>query len=108
LPLSTELALYRMGQEAYSNITRHAHADRASLSLEFSSKTVTLKVEDDGVGFNMPDNPAEYAAKGHFGLLGLKERAELIGASLSIITSPGKGTSLTVTLPVNSIDADQN
>jgi signal transduction histidine kinase len=108
LPASAELALYRMAQEACSNITRHAHSEKASLSVEFSSNTVTLKVEDDGVGFNMPDNPAEYAAKGHFGLLGLKERAELIGASLSIITSPGKGTSLTVTLPVNSIDADQN
>jgi signal transduction histidine kinase len=103
LPASTELALYRMTQEACSNITRHAHAERASLSVEFSSNTVTLKVEDDGVGFNLPDNPAEYAAKGHFGLLGLKERAELIGASLSMISSPGKGTSLTVTLPVQPL-----
>jgi signal transduction histidine kinase len=61
---------------------------------------VTLKVEDDGVGFNMPDSPAEYAAKGHFGLLGLHERAELIGAALSIKSSAGNGSSLMVTLPL--------
>lgn len=103
LPASAELAIYRMAQEACSNITRHAHAERASLNIEFSSNTVTLKVKDNGVGFNLPDNPAEYAAKGHFGLLGLQERAELIGASLLITSSPGKGTSLTVTLPVQPL-----
>ena len=51
------------------------------------------------MGFNLPDNPAEYAAKGHFGLLGLHERAELIGATLSIQSSVGKGTSMMVSLP---------
>ncbi len=107
LPASTELALYRMAQEACSNITRHAHAQWASLSINFSSNAVTLQVVDNGLGFNLPDNPAEYAAKGHFGLLGLHERAELIGATLSIKSSAGKGTSLTVTLPVQPYEADQ-
>jgi signal transduction histidine kinase len=108
LPTSTELALYRMAQEACSNITRHAQAKHASLSINFSPNIVTLMVEDDGVGFNLPDNPAEYAAKGHFGLLGLRERAELIGATLSIKSSAGKGTSLMVTLPVQLLEADQS
>jgi signal transduction histidine kinase len=100
LPASTELAIYRMAQEACNNITRHAHAETATMSIDFSPSTVTLKVEDDGVGFNMPDSPAEYAAKGHFGLLGLHERAELIGAVLSIKSSAGNGSSLMVTLPL--------
>jgi signal transduction histidine kinase len=98
LGASVELALYRMAQEAMSNITRHAQAKQASLTINFSSGAVTLQVEDDGVGFNLPNNPSEYAAKGHYGLLGLHERAELIGATLEIRSSPGRGTSLSVTL----------
>jgi signal transduction histidine kinase len=84
---STELALYRMAQEACSNIARHAHAQRGTLGISFLPDAVILMVEDDGVGFKLPENPAEYAAKGHFGLLGLHERAELIGATLSIKSS---------------------
>ncbi len=107
LPASVELALYRMAQEACSNITRHAQAKQASLAINFLPDRVTLKVEDNGVGFNMPGNPSEYAAKGHFGLLGLHERAELIGAILSMRSSVGKGTSIMVTLPVPSPKLDQ-
>jgi signal transduction histidine kinase len=106
LPTSTELALYRMAQEACSNIARHAHTKHAELKIDFSPDTLKLKVEDDGVGFVLPDNLAEYTTNGHFGLLGLHERAELIGATLSIKSSAGKGTSLTVTLPVQSLETD--
>ncbi len=98
LEASVELALYRMAQEALNNIARHAQAKQASLSISFNSEGVSLQVSDDGVGFELPKNPAEYTANGHYGLLGLHERAELIGASLDIRSSPGKGTSLTVTL----------
>jgi len=98
LDASAELALYRMAQEAMSNIVRHAQAKHASLSVSFTPVNVSLQVSDDGVGFELPKSPAEYAANGHYGLLGLHERAELIGAALDISTSPGKGTSLTVTI----------
>ena len=99
LEASVELALYRMAQEALSNVSRHAHAGQASLSISYTPRAVILQVDDNGVGFNMPENPSEYAVSGHYGLLGLHERAELIGASLEIKSSPGKGTRLTVTLP---------
>ena len=102
LDASVELALYRMAQEAMSNIARHAQAKHASLSISFNSGGVTLQVSDDGVGFELPKSPAEYAANGHYGLLGLHERAELIGATLDIRTSPGNGTSLTVTILAQS------
>jgi signal transduction histidine kinase len=102
LEKSVELAFYRMAQEALSNITRHAQAKQASIMISFSPSSVTLQVEDNGVGFNLSKNQAEYAANGHYGLLGLNERADLIGATLDIRTSPGKGTSLKVTLPVLS------
>ena len=99
---SMELALYRMAQEACSNIARHADAQHATVVINYAPDSVTLQVEDDGVGFVLPHSPAEYAVKGHYGLLGLHERAELIGATLDIRTSPGKGTHLVVMLPVQN------
>lgn len=100
LDASVELALYRIAQEAMNNIARHAHAKHASLTIGYTPSTVTLQVVDDGAGFNLPGNLSEYANRGHYGLLGLHERADLIGARLEIHSSTGKGTSLVVTLPV--------
>jgi two-component system sensor histidine kinase UhpB len=95
---AVELALYRIAQEALNNIARHAQAKHAIMSISFTPASTSMQVEDDGVGFDVPKNPSEYTPSGHFGLLGLHERAELIGAKLQIQSSPGKGTRLTVTL----------
>ena len=97
---TTELALYRMAQEALNNVARHAQASRACLSMSFTPQAVTLQVTDDGKGFEVPKSPAEFAPSGHFGFLGLHERAELIGAQLEIDSSPGQGSRVTVNLPV--------
>ncbi len=94
-----ELAFYRMAQEALANISRHAHAQHASVQVIYSPASVVLRVEDDGLGFSLPSSPAEYAANGHYGLLGLYERSDLIGASLEIRTSAGQGTCIIITLP---------
>jgi len=102
LPPSVELAFYRMAQEALNNVARHAQAAHACLNISFTPQDITLQVSDDGKGFEVPKNPAEFAQNGHFGLLGLHERAELISADLEIRSSPGQGTRLTVTLPVLS------
>ncbi|MFO7537203.1 MAG: histidine kinase, partial [Chloroflexota bacterium] len=93
-----ELALYRMAQEALSNVVHHAAAGQVIMQLAFSSESdrVTLIIEDDGRGFTLPTSPAEMALKGHFGLLGLYERAELIGARLTIESQPGVGTRIAV------------
>jgi two-component system sensor histidine kinase UhpB len=96
-----ELALYRMAQEALSNIARHAQASHASLSITFTSRIVTIQVFDDGKGFEVPKSPAEFAPSGHYGLLGLHERAELIGATLEIRSAPGNGTYLNISLPLS-------
>jgi signal transduction histidine kinase len=95
---AVELALYRIAQEALSNIARHARATHAALSISFTLTSTIMQVVDDGVGFFVPKSPSEYAPSGHFGLLGLHERAELIGATLQIQSALGKGTNLTVTL----------
>jgi signal transduction histidine kinase len=95
-----ELALYRIGQEALNNVVRHAQATQAALQIRFSPDAVTLEVSDNGVGFEVPESPAEFAPGGHFGLLGMYERTEMIGAKLNIRSSPGKGSRVVVTLPI--------
>ena len=100
LSTETELALYRIAQEGLSNVIQHANASQATVHLDFASETVTLTITDDGRGFDVPGSPAEMAPEGHYGLLGMQERAELIGARLKIKSAPGQGTKLDVILPV--------
>lgn len=97
-----ELALYRMAQEALSNVSRHAQASQASLSIRYQSEAIELEISDNGVGFQAPTTPADFAPSGHFGLLGMYERADLIGAKLNIQSTPGKRTRLTIQLPQTS------
>ena len=94
-----ELALYRMAQEALNNVARHAQATRAELSIHFVKDQIEMQVSDNGIGFVTPNTPADFAPSGHFGLLGMYERADLIGARLAIRSTLGKGTQLTIRLP---------
>ncbi len=93
-----ELAFYRIAQEALSNVVRHSQAKHAALLILFNAKETELEVSDDGIGFKMPKSPTDFAPNGHFGLLGIRERADLIGASLDVESAPGKGTRLKVRL----------
>ena len=94
-----ELALFRMAQEALNNVARHSQATQAALKIEFAPGGVSLQIHDNGKGFTPPESPAELAPQGHFGLLGIHERAELISAHLSIHSTPGGGTQITVFYP---------
>ena len=94
-----ELALYRMAQEALNNVARHARATQAELSIHFGDNKIEMRVSDNGIGFEAPNTPADFVPSGHFGLLGMYERADLIGARLSINSSPGQGTRLVILLP---------
>ncbi len=96
-----ELALYRISQEALNNIAHHAQAGNVRLQLSFGVHSVMLMIEDDGVGFEAPATRDFYAREGHYGLLGMAERAELISAKMEIDSSPGKGTRITVSLQVD-------
>lgn len=93
-----EMALYRMAQEAISNVVRHAEASHAWLDLAYEDRMVLLTVRDDGQGFRPPASPSDFARQGHYGLLGLYERSELIGARLNISSQVGKGTTITIRL----------
>ncbi|MEI7849506.1 MAG: histidine kinase [Chloroflexota bacterium] len=98
LTADVELALYRMVQETLNNMIRHAHATQASVMVEFNEQAIQIKIIDNGLGFEVPKSPAEFVSSGHFGLAGLYERAQLIGAILEIISIPGKGTNLSIYL----------
>ena len=93
-----ELAYYRIAQEALSNVVRHSEAAHAELLITFGVQETKLEVSDNGIGFAMPRSPTDFASNGHFGLLGIRERADLIGARLEVESTPGKGTRLKVRL----------
>jgi signal transduction histidine kinase len=69
------------------------------VNLAFAFDEISLTISDDGLGFNLPESPAEMAPVGHFGLLGVHERADLMGAQLTIQSAPGEGTRLIINLP---------
>ena len=93
-----ELVLYRIAQEALNNVIRHAKASDAALHISYEDEKVELEVSDNGIGFQIPNSPTDFAPSGHFGLMGMHERAELIGARLKIESTLGEGTRLKVRL----------
>jgi signal transduction histidine kinase len=106
LPADMELAVYRIVQEALANVVRHAKATTAQVRVEFSDEGLTLTVEDNGVGFAVPDTPHTLARDGHFGLMGMRERALRFGGHLSLRSQPGEGTTVVVYLsyPPDSVE----
>jgi signal transduction histidine kinase len=90
LASEAETTLYRVAQEALTNVARHSRAARVEVLLERKADSVRLIVEDDGVGFD----PATDAVRAGFGLLGMHERAALVGATVEIESTPGKGTTV--------------
>ncbi|NJC95418.1 MAG: HAMP domain-containing protein [Anaerolineae bacterium] len=102
LSREVELSLYRIAQEALNNVARHSKATQADLKVTFDAAAIQLEVIDNGNGFAVPKSPTDFAPSGHFGLLGMHERADLIGARLEIESALGDGTRLKVVL--NLID----
>jgi len=96
LPAAVETALYRIVQEGLTNIARHSGARSASIMLERRNGRVRAIIEDDGKGFDYETA----VASGRLGLYGMKERAELLGGTLAIESSPNQGTSIFVEVPV--------
>jgi two-component system, NarL family, sensor histidine kinase UhpB len=95
LAAEEELVIYRVAQEALTNVLRHAGCDRAELTLRVSGDALVLDVQDDGRGFD----PGTVTANG---LLGMRERALLVGARLDVRSRPGHGTLVRLSLPLQS------
>jgi signal transduction histidine kinase len=97
LPDAHATAVFRIVQASLTNVARHARATRADVTLTRSANGLDLHVSDDGCGFDQ-----DAARKGDsYGVLGMRERARLIGASLLIDSSPGTGTSVSIHIPLD-------
>ena len=94
-----ELALYRIAQESLNNVHHHAQAQKLLTELTFGETSVILRVCDNGIGFEIPPSLSDLTRTGHFGLMGMRERAQLAGGQLTITSSPTQGTAVTVILP---------
>ena len=90
-------AAFRIVQECLTNIARHARAQQVSVSLDIAGQRLSILVEDDGVGFDPEAKPPHK----HFGLIGIRERAEMLGGKCQLVSAPGAGTSVRVDLPLN-------
>jgi len=102
LPPYIETTLYRIIQEAMTNVVRHAEATSVSILLERRDTSVVAIVEDDGCGFDL--NTVRCPGKGtwHLGLYGMEERASLVGGKLTIESAPGRGTTVFVEIPLSA------
>jgi signal transduction histidine kinase len=101
LPPQVEIAVFRIVQEAIANIARHSRAESAYISLEFKDESIVIQVEDDGIGFDLTQVSTSGSGKECVGLLGMKERAELLGGTLTIDTKPGRGTRVAMEIPID-------
>ncbi len=90
--------LYRVAQEALTNVARHARSTQVSVSIEEIGNSICMEIADDGCGFkvNKPSRPGD---SGRLGLLGMRERVEMIGGTFHVDSSPGKSTTIRVKVP---------
>jgi PAS domain S-box-containing protein len=95
-----EVSVFRIIQEGLSNAVKHASATEISLDLSFGPDSLTVSLHDNGRGFDTEISPNTLMRAGQMGLVGMFERAELIGASINLTSKPGQGTTLVVSLPI--------
>ena len=98
LPRDTELALFRVAQEALNNVRKHSHASAVELMVDFRDGNIKMVVADNGSGFDLHKSESDLTA-GKLGLIGMQERARLLSGTLDIQSKPGEGTSVVVTVP---------
>jgi signal transduction histidine kinase len=100
LDFDTEINLFRLAQEALTNVKKHAKARTVTIKLHASQPYITLSVEDDGTGFTVPGESARELGQKKMGLWSMEQRASILGGRLSIQSSPGKGTRVFIKIPL--------
>jgi signal transduction histidine kinase len=102
LPLDLETTLYRVAQEALTNVLRHAKAKRVSVLLARRKDSISLIIEDDGAGFDTATMFQAARSRGKLGLLGMRERIAMVGGTIEIESTPGAGTTIFARIPLES------
>ncbi len=97
LKSSVKAAMFRLVQECLNNVEKHSGASMVQVKIEFQENTLRLVVKDDGIGF---DQAAQKAKGGSYGLLGMRERAQLLEGTMELQSSPGEGTKVMFQIPV--------
>jgi two-component system sensor histidine kinase DegS len=103
LPADMEIGIYRIMQEALQNVSAHAQAAHVEVTMTFSAQAISLRVADDGQGFDHTAVQKSYV--GHLGLMGMQERAESLGGQLAIQSAPGCGTQVALFVPLGSLES---
>ncbi|MFC2008339.1 PAS domain S-box protein [Chloroflexota bacterium] len=99
-PAETQLLLFRIAQEALSNIRKHAGASTTTVTVVFGDSNITMTVTDNGKGFELPERMEDLASAGRLGIMGMVERARLLRGALEIKTELGKGTRVVAKVPL--------
>ncbi|HET9112184.1 MAG TPA: sensor histidine kinase, partial [Ktedonobacterales bacterium] len=97
LPTRIEIGIYRIAQEALTNVTRHAQATRAHLELTMTPEKLRCVIDDNGRGFDPASIPSD-----RYGVRGMSERARLLGGELRVASAPGEGTRIEVIIPLGT------
>jgi signal transduction histidine kinase len=103
-----ETACFRIAQEAITNIVRHASAREVGVQLRCTNGTLRLTIQDDGIGFDVPAAEARASRGKSLGLLGMYERARMVGGRLVIVSAPQQGARVSACLPLHLLPVDQN
>jgi PAS domain S-box-containing protein len=94
-----ELTVFRVAQEVLSNVRRHSEATSVEMDLDFSADALTVIIKDNGRGFSLPERTSDLALSGKLGIIGMRERARLIGGTIIVQSDPGMGTTVTLRIP---------
>ncbi|MDD5509270.1 MAG: sensor histidine kinase [Dehalococcoidales bacterium] len=102
LPSEIELVLFRVSQEALRNIRKYAGATEVIIGFDFGHRKVTLDINDNGCGFAPDETLENYANAGKLGLLGIRDRINMVSGTFSVESEAGKGTGITAVIPIPS------
>jgi len=97
-----EIALYRIAQESLSNVAKHARATQVTITLQKRRRMIQLRISDNGAGFTPGQRPQGANPDSGLGLMGMSERAELLGGTFNVESAPGKGTTVNLSFPTNA------
>ncbi|MGO4370672.1 sensor histidine kinase [Paenibacillus sp. MCAF20] len=102
MPSAMEAAIYRLVQEAFTNALKHANASRVLLDISYEPHLITIIIHDNGIGFKSDLIDLGASRNSHFGLIGMRERVELIEGRMDIDSNPGQGTKIIIHIPITA------